>query len=176
VSQENVELVRRSMEAFDNRDLRTVADALTETSNGIAQFSSMSRSSTAAQPCWSIGADWERGDWSSAAWAHPDIEYVMVDEPGERTVTGLAAMADAWRGFLTSWRGYRVEPVEYRELDVQRVLVLVRAFGLGAASGVDLESMGPGRMGLNLFDVRDGKVTRLTAYTAVPTSVCGLYA
>jgi ketosteroid isomerase-like protein len=28
MSQENVDLVRRSMEAFDNRDLRTVADAL----------------------------------------------------------------------------------------------------------------------------------------------------
>jgi ketosteroid isomerase-like protein len=112
----------------------------------------------------SIYADWERGDWSSAAWAHPEIKYVMVDEPGERTVTGLAAMTDAWRGFLTSWRDYRVEPVEYRELDAERVVVIVRAFGQGAASGVDLGSMGATRMGLNLFDVRDGKVTRLTAY------------
>jgi ketosteroid isomerase-like protein len=65
----------------------------------------------------SIYADWERGDWSSAAWAHPDIEYVMVDEPGARTVTGRAAMADAWRAFLSSWTDYRIEPVEYRELD-----------------------------------------------------------
>jgi ketosteroid isomerase-like protein len=112
----------------------------------------------------SIYADWEQGDWSSAAWAHPEIEYVMVDEPGKRTVTGLAAMTDAWRAFLSSWTDYRVEPVEYRELDDERIFVLVRALGRGAASGLDIVSVGPARHGLNLFHVRDGKVIRLTAY------------
>jgi ketosteroid isomerase-like protein len=111
----------------------------------------------------SIYADWERGDWSSNAWAHPDIEYVMVDEPGERTVRGLAAMADAWRAYLKSWRDYRVDPVEYRELDEQRVLVFVQLYGLGAASGVDLTNIGQ-PAGANLFYLRDCKVIRLTAY------------
>src|SRR5436309_15955633 len=96
----------------------------------------------------SIYADWERGDWSSAAWAHADIEYMMVDEPGERAVTGRTAMADAWRAFLSSWRGYRLEPVEYRELDAERVLVVVRALGHGAASGVDLASVTDASKGL----------------------------
>ena len=57
----------------------------------------------------SIYADWERGDWSSATWAHPDIEYVMVDEPGSHVYVGLAEMARAWRSFLSAWEDYRLQ-------------------------------------------------------------------
>jgi ketosteroid isomerase-like protein len=112
----------------------------------------------------SIYADWERGDWSSAAWADPDIEHVMVDEPGARTVTGRVAMADAWRAFLSSWTEYRVEPVEYRELDDERIFVLVRARGRGASSGLDLGEATRGTSGANLFHIREGTVIRLAAY------------
>jgi ketosteroid isomerase-like protein len=112
----------------------------------------------------SIYANWERGDWSSASWAHPEIEYVMVDEPGSETHTGHAAMAEAWRSFLSAWTDYRVEPEEYRTLDDERVLVLIWASGRGKASGVELAAGARGRGGANVFHIREGKVIRLDAY------------
>jgi ketosteroid isomerase-like protein len=112
----------------------------------------------------SIYADWERGDWSSASWAHPQIEYAMVDEPGSQTHRGLGAMAEAWRAFLSAWEGYRLEAVEYRALDEERVLVLVHAYGRGKSSGVELDESTRGSGGANVFHIRDGKVVRLDAY------------
>ena len=112
----------------------------------------------------SIYADWERGDWSSATWAHPEIEYVMVDEPGSTTHRGIAAMAEAWRAFLGAWVDYRIEPEEYRALDEERVLVLVKASGRGKASGIEVSESTRGGGGANLFRIRDGMVVRLDAY------------
>ncbi len=112
----------------------------------------------------SIYADWERGDWSSVSWAHPQIEYVMVDEPGSQTYRGLASMADAWRSFLSAWEQYRLEPVEYRPLDDERVLVLVRPHGRGKTSGVELDRSTRGEGGANLFYIAGGLVFRLDAY------------
>ena len=51
---------------------------------------------------------------------------------------------------------------EYRELDAERVLVLVRYTGRGKTSGMDLGEMGT--LGAQLFFVRKGKVTRFVRY------------
>jgi ketosteroid isomerase-like protein len=50
-------------------------------------------------------------------------------------------------------------PDEYRELDDERVLVLVHRSGRGKASGLELGEMGT--KGACLFHIRGGKVTRL---------------
>jgi hypothetical protein len=43
----------------------------------------------------SIVAEWERGDYSSAAWADPEHEYVIVGGPFPCSWTGPRAMAQA---------------------------------------------------------------------------------
>ena len=53
----------------------------------------------------------------------------------------------------------RVEATEYRELDQERVLVLVRRSGRGKTSAVELQTRTA-----NLFHVRGGKVSRVVIY------------
>jgi hypothetical protein len=57
----------------------------------------------------SIYADWERGDFASAEWAHPDIEFAVGDSFEAGRVTGLVRMAEAWHDWLSAWEQYRVE-------------------------------------------------------------------
>jgi ketosteroid isomerase-like protein len=110
----------------------------------------------------SIFAIWERGDYSSVEWAHPEIEWVLADGPSPGTWTGVAGMAEGWRDFLSAWEEHSIEVDEYRELDGERVLVLEHVSGYGKTSGVELAQMGA--RGATLFHVRSGKVTRLVNY------------
>jgi hypothetical protein len=110
----------------------------------------------------SIYAVWERGHFGSADWAHPEIEYVVADGPTPGTSTGLAEMAERYRDQLSAWEGYRLEAEEYRELDRERVLVLVHPIGRGKTSGLEIGQI-RGK-GANLFDIRCGKVTRVVVY------------
>jgi hypothetical protein len=110
----------------------------------------------------SIVSDWARGDFSSAAWAHPQIEFVIADGPSPGTWTGWAGMADGWRAWLTAWSDVTVASEGCRALDDERVVVLVHAFGRGKESGLKIEEIW--RKRLTLFYVRGGTVTRLVVY------------
>ena len=111
----------------------------------------------------SIYTEWEHGDWSSAEWAHPDIEYVRADGPAPGNWTGLAGMEHGFRDWLSAWEGYRFEADEYRELDHERILVLGHQGGRGKTSGLELGQIGT--KAAALFHVHGGKVTRLVIYT-----------
>jgi ketosteroid isomerase-like protein len=110
----------------------------------------------------SLFADWERGDFGGADWAHPEIEFAMFDGPFPGAWTGLAGMATAWREVLDAWEGYRVGTPSYRRVDDERVLVLSRQSGRGKASGLDLGQMPTKNAAL--FHILDGKVVRLVIY------------
>jgi ketosteroid isomerase-like protein len=51
---------------------------------------------------------------------------------------------------------------EYRELDAERILVLLNWVGRDNTCGLELEQMKAKRA--SLFHIRDGRVTRLVAY------------
>jgi ketosteroid isomerase-like protein len=108
----------------------------------------------------SIYAAWARGDYySSVEWAHPEIEFVVMDGPSPGGLTGVAAVEDNWREFQRAWEDYRIPADEYRQLDGDRVLALVRLSGQGKTSGLEM-----GQKAANLFTLRSGKVTRLVVY------------
>ena len=110
----------------------------------------------------SLYADWERGDYSSSEWAHPEIEWVIADGPDPGTWRGVAGMADGFRSSMGIWRDVRAEVEEYRELDTERVLVLEWRRASGKASGLELRKMRS--EGAVLFQMRDGKVARLVFF------------
>jgi len=110
----------------------------------------------------SIFAAGERGDYAPSEWAHPEIEFVVAEGPSPGSRTGLTGMQASLRDWRDTWEEFRIEVDEYRELDDERVLVLVRRSGRGKASGLELAQMQTG--GANLFYVRDGKVVRIVGY------------
>jgi ketosteroid isomerase-like protein len=110
----------------------------------------------------SLYADWERGDYSASEWAHPEIEWTMVDGPDPGTWRGVQGMAEGFRSHMGVWKDVHAEVQEYRELDGDRVLVLERRRARGRASGLEVRELRS--EGAVVFDLRDGKVTRLACY------------
>jgi ketosteroid isomerase-like protein len=111
----------------------------------------------------SIFTAWEGGDFSSAEWAHPQIELVFADGPSPGSWTGAAGLAQGAREWLSAWDDCRLEAYDYRELDGERILVFTRFSGRGKTSGLELRQM-PTRRAVWLVHVRDGEVTRLIRY------------
>jgi ketosteroid isomerase-like protein len=108
----------------------------------------------------SIYAAWERGDFSSAEWAHPEIEFAFADGPEPGRWTGLTEMAEHYGDWLRAWKDFRAEPEEYIVVDSERILVLVHNSGRGRTSGLELEQ----RSVANFFEIRGGRVTRLVLF------------
>jgi ketosteroid isomerase-like protein len=109
-----------------------------------------------------IYTDWARGDYSSADWAHPEIEFVIMDGPTPGSWRGLQGMAEGWRGFLSAWQEFHGAGGQYRELDDDRVLLLHSFGGRGKGSGLDVGQT-PIRAA-SILHLRDGKVTRFVIY------------
>jgi hypothetical protein len=111
----------------------------------------------------SIYVDWEHGEFDSADWAHPEIEYVSADGPDAGISTGLAEMAENFRTWLGLWEGFRLTADEYRLFGADNVIVFDHYSGHGKASGLDLGEIqeAPGAW---VFFIREGKVVRMIRY------------
>ena len=107
----------------------------------------------------SIHAAWERGDFSSAEWAHTEIEWVIADGPTAGSWKGLDGMRESFGEMLGAWDDFRAEAEEYRSVDEERVLVLTHFRGRGKTSGLEVS-----QKGAELIRVRNGKVTRFVHY------------
>jgi ketosteroid isomerase-like protein len=108
----------------------------------------------------SIYAAWGRGDFSSAEWADPEIDFAFADGPEPGRWTGREEMSVHYRDWLSGWKDFRAEPEELVVIDDQRILVLVHNTGRGRASGLELEQ----RSVANFFEIHANKVTRLVLY------------
>jgi ketosteroid isomerase-like protein len=108
----------------------------------------------------SIYTRWERGDYSYADWADPEIEFAFADGPEPGHWRGLQAMADRYGRWLGGWKDFRAKPEEMIVVDPTRILVLVRNSGQGRLSGFEMQE----RSVANLFEFRNKRVTRLVIY------------
>jgi ketosteroid isomerase-like protein len=68
-------------------------------------------------------------------------------------------MAESFRTFMGAWEDFTIDVEEYRQLDPERVLVLIRVHGHGRRSGAAVEERRA-----NLLCFADGKVTSLVSY------------
>jgi hypothetical protein len=64
----------------------------------------------------SIYVAWERGDFTSDEWVHPEIEVVFTDGPTPGSLRGITGFTDGWRDFLSTWEGLSLVVDEYLEL------------------------------------------------------------
>ena len=108
----------------------------------------------------SIYARWGRGDFTSGDWADPEIEFGFADGPEPGSWRGIKNMAHRYGEWLRGWRDFRAEPEQFIVADETRILVFVRNSGLGRTSGVQMDE----RSVANLFEIHDGRVTRLVIY------------
>ena len=66
------------------------------------------------------------------------------------------------RAFMSAWQDYGIEAQHYRELDDERVLVLVQLSGRGKTSGLEIRAAQA--QGAEVWHVRRGMVVRLVVY------------
>jgi ketosteroid isomerase-like protein len=118
MSQENLEIVRRSIEAF------------------------------------------QRGDYEAAMEAiDTEIEYDLTHFPDGKVYLGHEGIREAFRIWLGTWENYRQELDELIDLGGDEVLALVREFGRGKGSGIELE-----RPTAGVWTLHDGKAVRIRFY------------
>jgi ketosteroid isomerase-like protein len=118
MSQENVEVVRRSLDAFQRGDFDAAMEAL-----------------------------------------DPRVEYDLTHFPDGKVYLGHDGVREAFRIWLGTWEDYRQEIDEVIDLGEDEVVVVLREFGRGKGSGIEVE-----RPTAGVWTLRDGKAVRIRFY------------
>jgi ketosteroid isomerase-like protein len=101
---------------------------------------------------------WERGDFTSAEWADPEISF---DIPGpDRELQGVEEMSRTWLGWLQSYKEMRIEAKSFHQAG-DTVVVEQVFHGEGRVSGIPLDQIA----GAAALTVRDRKVIRFRGFT-----------
>ena len=104
-------------------------------------------------------ADWGRGDFSRPYMWDPKVEFVVAGVES-RTYTGPEGVREGWFDFLSAWKDFRVEGVEFipaaRE-DLYVVLCHLSGRGQESDLPIDAETA-------NTVVVRNGKIVRFELF------------
>jgi ketosteroid isomerase-like protein len=139
MSQENVEIVRRFMEAIER-----AFDAYWKNPRSIA----------AAIKAHDLWPQWEE----VFGYLHPQIEWQTVFLA--ETHRGLLEAAAVWDDFLTWAEDYRPSLDELVDLGGEHVFAVVALVGTGKNSGTRMEARF-----FDAFTVREGLIVRIEEYT-----------
>jgi ketosteroid isomerase-like protein len=102
-----------------------------------------------------------RGDYEAALDAlDPEIEYDLSHFPDGRIYYGREGVQEAFRIWLGTWADYRQEQEEFIDAG-DMVIVVVREFGRGKGSGLELV-----RPTVGVWTLRDAKATQIRFYSS----------
>jgi ketosteroid isomerase-like protein len=103
-----------------------------------------------------------RGGFDEALeFVDPEVEFEPPDETLERpsSFKGHDALRERWRTLMEPFEGLRLEPVEFIDVDDERVITVFRIRVRGKASEVPVEAQPA-----YLLAIRNGKIIRMRAY------------
>ena len=138
MSQENVEVVRRFVEA-----MQLFFESYWENPRSIA-------SAVAADSLWPEYRE-------VLTYTDPEVEWKTAMGQTHR---GYLETAKVWDDYLTWAEDYRVDLQELAELDDGRVYAVVALVGKAKAGGTPMHARF-----FDLFRLRDGRITRIEEYT-----------
>jgi ketosteroid isomerase-like protein len=111
-----------------------------------------------------------RGDNESAMEAFdPEIEYDLRVFPDGKIYRGHEGVREAFRIWLGTWEDYRIEIEEIIDTAGDEVIVLIREFGRGKGSGIEVE-----RPAAGVWTFRNAKAVRIRFYPDRDAALEGL--
>ena len=112
-----------------------------------------------------IYSAWGRGDFSSADWADPEIEFKLPG-PEARVHRGVESMGRAWADWMGVFDGLSMVGEAFNDAG-DKVVVQQLFRGTGKGSGFPIDEM----PGANVLTLRDGKVVRMEGHTTIEAAL-----